>query len=143
MKANELRIGNLVTINNEEHHAKIKSIPLIICGIEKLRSDESAKILLNYLKEEENIVLPAFSQFEKYIEPINLSCEFMTLLGFNETFMGTYSDWDFGCFEDSFNITQDSSGFCYQIHGDWIEIKYVHQLQNLYFALTGKELAIA
>lgn len=25
---------------------------------------------------------------------------------------------------------------------NWLEIKYVHQLQNLYFALTGEELTI-
>lgn len=25
---------------------------------------------------------------------------------------------------------------------DWLEIKHLHQLQNLYFALTGKELEI-
>ena len=84
MKANELRIGNLVTINNEKHYPKMKGINLIVCGIEKLRSDEGAKILLNYPKEQENIVIPAFSQFEQFINPIELSDEFMTFFGFKE-----------------------------------------------------------
>ena len=143
MKANELRIGNLVTINNEEHHAKIKSIPLIICGIEKLRSEEGAKILLNYPKEQENIVIPAFSQFEQFINPIELSDEFMTIFGFKETFMGIYSIWEFDDFGRSFNVTQDSNGFSFQIHGDWKEIKYVHELQNIHFIMTGEELAMS
>ena len=80
MKANELRIGNLVAINNEKHHPKMKAIPLIVCGIEKIRSDESAKILLNYPKEQENIVIPAFSQFEEFVNPIELTGQFMTFL---------------------------------------------------------------
>lgn len=143
MKANELRIGNLVAINNEKHHPKMKAIPLIVCGIEKIRSDESAKILLNYSKEQENIVIPAFSQFEEFVNPIELTGQFMTFFGLKETFMGTYSIWDFEDFGRSFDVTQDSNGFTFQIHGDFIEIKYVHELQNIHFIITGEELAIA
>lgn len=143
MKANELRIGNLVAINNEKHNPKMKAIPLIVCGIEKIRSDESAKILLNYPKEQENIIIPAFSQFEEFVNPIELSYEFMTIFGFKETFMGTYSIWDFEDFGRSFDVTQDSNGFTFQIHGDFLEIKYVHELQNIHFIITGEELAIA
>lgn len=143
MKANELRIGNLVAINNEKHHLKMKAIPLIVCGIEKIRPDESAKILLNYPKEQENIVIPAFSQFEEFVNPIELTGQFMTFFGLKETFMGTYSIWDFEDFGRSFDVTQDSNGFTFQIHGDFIEIKYVHELQNIHFIITGEELAIA
>lgn len=143
MKANELRVGNLVTINNEKHYPKMKGINLIVCGIEKLRSDEGAKILLNYPKKQENIVIPAFSQFEQFINPIELSDEFMTFFGFKETFMGIYSIWEFDDFGRSFNLTQDSNGFSFQIHGDWEEIKYVHELQNIHFITTGEELAMS
>jgi hypothetical protein len=143
MKANELRIGNLVVINNEKHHPKMKAIPLIVCGIEKIRSDESAKILLNYPKEQENIIIPAFSQFEEFVNPIELTGQFMIFFGFKETFMGTYSIWDFEDFGRLFDVTQDSNGFTFQIHGDFIEIKYVHELQNIHFIITGEELAIA
>ena len=121
----------------------MKSINLIVCGIEKLRSDEGVKILLNYPKEQENIVIPAFSQFEQFINPIELSDEFMTIFGFKETFMGIYSIWEFDDFGRSFNVTQDSNGFSFQIHGDWKEIKYVHELQNIHFIMTGEELAMS
>ena len=33
-------------------------------------------------------------------------------------------------------------GFCYGLSSSRTKIKYVHQLQNLYFALTGNELEI-
>ena len=45
--------------------------------------------------------------------------------------------------EDQFNIMHNSfHGFKLSMDGCFVfsEIKYVHQLQNLYFALTGEEL---
>jgi hypothetical protein len=38
--------------------------------------------------------------------------------------------------------TTDCGDSFYSVFGNEIEIKYVHQLQNLYFALTGTELKI-
>lgn len=46
---------------------------------------------------------------------------------------------------DGFSICKDVSGkwFLYNIHSSYMErFKYIHQLQNLYFALVGKELEI-
>lgn len=40
----------------------------------------------------------------------------------------------FGDNERGFHISSEG--------GEWIFIKYVHQLQNLYFALTGEELEV-
>lgn len=49
-------------------------------------------------------------------------------------------------FEDFFIGKLTDYGFAYYIDKNdnqpLISIKYVHQLQNLYFALTGKELTI-
>ena len=36
----------------------------------------------------------------------------------------------------------DSTGFWIPIFTDYTEIKYVHQFQNLFFAITGKELCL-
>lgn len=41
------------------------------------------------------------------------------------------------------HFSEDSNGFWFQIMDKSTKIKYVHQLQNLYFALTGKELEYA
>lgn len=48
-----------------------------------------------------------------------------------------------GWFNFSFGLTiwKDDRLFYDWIDGN-IEVKYLHQLQNLYFALTGKELDI-
>lgn len=45
---------------------------------------------------------------------------------------------------DLFPVVLDKQDGVYWMDFNWdtIEIKYLHQLQNLYFALTGKELEI-
>ena len=45
-------------------------------------------------------------------------------------------------FEDIFWITKDINGFFYWFNGEKKYIKFVHSLQNIYFALTQKELTI-
>lgn len=42
--------------------------------------------------------------------------------------------------EDNHLYDYDNFANCNKI--SWIKIKYVHQLQNIYFALTGEELTI-
>ena len=42
--------------------------------------------------------------------------------------------------EDNHLDDYDNFANCNKIR--WIKIKYVHQLQNIYFALTGEELTI-
>ena len=65
------------------------------------------------------------------ISPIPLTEEWLLKLGFNNNI------FDF-CFEIiDFYITNDESKFMFQ---SCLEIKTVHQLQNLYFALTNNEL---
>jgi hypothetical protein len=69
------------------------------------------------------------------LKPIELTEEWLQKFGFE-----LYDSVEFRHFyrKNDFDLNQD-----YQpIDFDCIEIKYVHQLQNLYFALTGKELEI-
>ncbi len=49
------------------------------------------------------------------------------LLGYMTTDENLQAEWKFGGVEGTWNL---------------LNIKYVHQLQNLYFALTGEELTI-
>jgi hypothetical protein len=74
---------------------------------------------------------------EEYIgfKPIELTYQWLDKFGFEFKDAG-----DFGHYYslEDFDLNQD-----YQpIDFDCIEIKYVHQLQNVYFSLTGKELEI-
>jgi len=80
---------------------------------------------------------------EKF-ETIPLTEEWLTKFGFNRT---TYNDPALDI-ESDFNAeiyyTDDHRLFLHDCDGGKIgrEIQYVHQLQNLYFALTGNELII-
>lgn len=44
--------------------------------------------------------------------------------------------------DGNFTLTKEGSGYYNDYFGLYDRIKYLHQLQNLYFALTGKELQI-
>ena len=44
--------------------------------------------------------------------------------------------------KDLLNLSITPNGFEIFLTFKWINIKHVHQLQNLYFALTGEELTI-
>lgn len=80
--------------------------------------------------------------------PVPLTEEWLLRLGFylndrgHEKQYGPPHDWS-PCY-----IYWDKlSGFCfqfenYQLNYEDIKVEYVHQLQNLYFSLTGKELEI-
>lgn len=126
MKANELRVGNLVS-----YHENIS----VVHGITD--PDYGNGIHIHY----EHTCIGCD---EKLIEPIPLTEELLLKFGFEEygdihdNFM--YKDW----------IWYSLHAKCIDIRkGElqpWtlipLSIKYVHQLQNLYFALTGDELTI-
>jgi len=116
MKATELRLGNLVLYNNEQTH--------IINGYDIADLD--------------------IDPIEDSFTPIPLTEEWLLKFGFEK------NDWKeigklfyYGWAKDSFLIesTRDNTFFCLDGKPETV-IKYVHQLQNLYFALTGEELKI-
>jgi len=70
------------------------------------------------------------------IQPIPLTQEWFLKLGFHK-YKGDNSD----CFLDDFETSCNRKLFFWK--GTYIQnIKYVHQLQNLYFSLTGEELTL-
>jgi hypothetical protein len=115
MKANELRIGNFINRND------IK-LPLTEFSFDLV------KVLYNY-------------------SPIPLTEEWLLKFGFenmtsNERFPWwehkdfIYLDFRILLYENNFYFDNGASEHCGQ------PLKYVHQLQNIYFALTGEELTI-
>ena len=129
MKANELRIGNYTQWANEQDE--------IVVSVDGIEIDpEDKEYLVSYTDlptELENII-----QLE-FFEPIPLTKEWLEKFGFEETKRGwlsaptgeDYKRW-LVCFNDG--------GFSYI--PELTSFKYVHQLQNLYYALTGEELTI-
>lgn len=119
MEAKELRIGNYVEYAGET--VKISGV-----------TEENPfidMITVDYLEYDE-------------IFPIPLTEEWLVKLGFSE--IGGCNEKDFT--NGDYNIFINSIGevnFLFFREGDWYQkISYVHQLQNLYFALTGEELTI-
>lgn len=66
------------------------------------------------------------------LKPIPLTEQWLLKFG-----LSNRKIWVFEIFGDNhrgFHISSEG--------GEWLFIKYVHQLQNLYFALTGEELKV-
>lgn len=149
MEATELRIGNLVdTVNYGNGITSANKQPMWIQSIE-LHSVELCNIndsihdTRRFLKKSLNDIIPIplteewllkFG-FESYDGEIyNPDCEY------SEQFLyqlkSGISYREFRCFP--------SKGWVVKIgdYNDDLEIKFVHQLQNIYFALIGEELTI-
>ena len=115
MKASELRICNLIFTHKEEI--------IVVKDI-----DIEGLILF---KEDQNI-------FDFKCKPIPLTEERLLKFGFEKD----TRDRVMFMFKN-FKISIESESFIhYSMYSNHAKIKYVHQLQNLYFALTGEELTI-
>lgn len=133
MNANELRIGNLVNGT---------------LGIDNVLTVESilSSTLIAFLHSDDKEILYEY-QLEN-LKPIELSPEWLTRFGFRsdlkdwfwiETVKNQYlASNPHGVYLSNTDPDDESKS----ADEFWVklEIQYVHQLQNLYFALTGKEL---
>jgi hypothetical protein len=118
MKANELRIGNLVLDGNKE-------IQVFMLDVDLDRDR------VNYTGIEG-------------LKPIPLTKEWLLKFGFEDvkqyndfSFQKLMNDGLFFCLDDSLEVY---IGQMQYFSHSLVVIKYVHQLQNLYFALTQEEL---
>ncbi len=121
MNAKELRIGNWLEWDNEYYQIEIGSF------YTQLKSEDGRRL---------------FNE----IKPIPLTPEILKKAGFRKinyydgnSFGLKISDsHEFVCNERVFYLACDDSFYNEVLD----HIKYLHQLQNLYFALTGEELNI-
>ena len=131
MKANELRLGNLVYGVSDR--------------IEKVTHITEKEVKTNLLKLDAESQLLNFND----IRPIPLTEEWLLKFGFEFNHQNEY--WKHYQNDKGFNISQwvhptkfagfEKFGAFY--YGDsYLEVKYVHTFQNLYFALTGEELEV-
>lgn len=130
MEAKELRIGNLIKCLNTNNGL---DIALIVDSI-------SFGLIGCYDIKKEHCHF--YGSIEK-VYPIPLTEEWLVKFGFkNDNFYNTYAlkEYCIDIKDGEFNVMNDpcSSAGCYYL----TTIKYVHQLQNLYFALTGEELEL-
>lgn len=148
MEVNELRIGNWIFCNKSYINK-----PVRVTGINIVdRRDNQTGIYEQFIYLNEHDLLKNDEFNEKWIDykqgvlnlndvsPIPLTEEWLVKFGFElqignhilENHWGHLIRW-----HDSIIITDDISNHS---KGLTVKIEYVHQLQNLYFALTGEEL---
>ena len=123
MKAQELRVGNLVKLNDQA-----ETITDIVSDHGKYFVDTYKHIL---------IFLDNHS-----LKPIPLTEEWLIRLGFEKHFNGYFCERDYLLLkqhklENKWFVWVNKVGDI-----DCTRINSVHQLQNLYFALTGQELEL-
>lgn len=115
MKQNELRIGNWVHIGGKD------------TTIGELFDDGVTTDLDRH----------QYEYIYEVLKPIPLTEEWLLKFGFKEGQISTMVyEWRIA----DHRLQTDLHFFIWMGYKDGIEIKYVHQLQNLYFALTGEEL---
>jgi len=124
MKPNELRIGNLVRYANDGSNCIVTLVGELGLSVEVVKTKEITWI-----------------EFEEF-EPILLTPEILEKAGFAYNDL----DGDSGFWQIKhpnaaglIQILEGEEGFTYSFQST---IKHLHQLQNLYFALTGEELDI-
>lgn len=136
MKASELRIGNLVYVTDNLTNLIFKEItPINIHNLMHLTGWDKSPVDIEF-------------------EPIPLTEEWLEKLGLikrNQTEElpeelqqpdidkdgGIWYTWVKGVF----NLEIQSNGeIWFELYSHYKHIKWVHELQNLYFALTGEEL---
>ena len=142
MEAKELRIGNYVHHKANTWSSRVDTHP----------NNKSFDFIWD---ESDWYGLCQGLMFLEYIEPIPITEEWLLRFGFEEN-DGMYNNFVIPCdevgskhsaryvkspFEDEngwFYNNDQSDASCYEIR----KIEHVHQLQNLYFALTGNELKL-
>jgi hypothetical protein len=140
MKANELRIGNLVEVSNNYslrpkgwEVAYIHAINIDNCII----SWEREFFVCNYK--------PFIDSKEPHINPIPLTEEWLERFGFQKNAIGFWQIKN-----PLSRLNQPSDGWYLNSEGEltkslsefFIRIKYVHNLQNFWYNLTGSELTL-
>jgi hypothetical protein len=100
----------------------------------------------NWVRQRES---DTYIQIEQYLlcaeelchyEPIPITEEWLLKFGFEKTMSWTYVKDLVGNLKLVYYLGEKGWSMGFKSYSDFPNLKYVHQLQNLYFALTGEEL---
>ena len=134
MEARELRIGNLFNPCDTKSGVCVPNSS-IVWRVGMI--DKFGKIAVIEPEQHDTIYLTI-----NECSPIPLTEDWLLKFGFVEKAKFFYKEG----FCIGYLTTEDNLQieYCIAGHGGWkvLELKYVHQLQNLYFFLTGEELKI-
>ena len=97
--------------------------------------------------EVNTVCVETFVKFNYQIKPIELNEGWLEKLGLNKStldndFEPNEPKW-YSWIKGAFNLEiQENGEIWFEVYSHYIHVKWVHQLQNLYFALTEEELII-
>ena len=125
MKANEFRVTNFVDYNGE-------MFPIIFIGLDSvvlIRKDQSTSTV----------------KLDR-IKPISITDKILLSCGFKKR-KSCFGYWIYEImFQHTvFSVEEVDLGLCYFYIGNThvTQTRYVHELQNLYFSITGEELVFS
>ena len=141
MKPNELRLGNLFYPINRSGHVHIPiEIPFKIHSI----GNEIEAVKFDQIPAQVEKI-PTFQLRD--LSEIPITEKWLLDFGFKKSTAGEGGDNYVEYYENSnLVICNWGDGFIMSnsfSHGIRVSLKYVHQLQNLYFAITAKELKLS
>lgn len=130
IQANELRIGNYVYDDFNEIH--------------RVESVQSNRLIEYNGSGDPNVIISKLDGCDRfyvsdYVNPIPLTEEILLKCGFEKFLKGIKGSDIHDTYRLGFFQIENHFGI-YLFHG--IEIKHTHQLQNLFFAISGHELNI-
>ena len=121
MKETELRIGNIVEIIHIDYGRKINAI--------------NVYDLVSIHEESESLSFHPIPLTEEWVKKFGFESDFDRILPYQIGYKKNEIVLD-----SNFILTVE--GQVSDLHSLGKELKFVHELQNLYFALTGEELTL-
>ena len=157
MNENELRIGNIVLVSNEQCHPQLKDVLMKVTSIQHRHDLPEYSVRIERVVKDKFDVNVDYGQLMRFIKPIPLTEELLLKCGF--TFSNLYLAYihdelwveikqndgkgywriesDNGEYDNKWYLTSEAE---YTVSEKPIE--YLHQLQNLYYGLTGDDLEV-
>jgi len=141
IQATELRVGNLVMTNNSKYRTNDVGKIACVVSIDSENNFEDKKGTATvYLIDDK--YKDTHGQWLHFYEPIPITEEWLFKFGFVDGHK-CEEYHNFIILDPFFIVAYKKNNYHLHVYGKFnIEIKYIHQLQNLYFALTGKELEL-
>lgn len=140
----DLRIGNIVYVDNEKYHAEIKNVPMVVKSISRNYWHGEGYILYCELDKliPEKYNWKSYAQNIEFLKPIEISKEWLLKFGFVEQSpLGQRTFFAYGnltvelCAENQNAFYFNGTLLCFH--------KYIHNLQNIVYSLFGVELNCA
>lgn len=146
MKANKLRLGNIVMVDNPEHHPRLKGIELRVIGVEEtiFKGKKDFSIRLEDVRNRET-----YAKLIRFIKPVKLTEDVLLRFGFVKSVrQSTKLFREYHLNHGSYRIkaiAHDDGAWLWKIDGFEFEAGKgwsLHRLQNVFHDLFDEEMEV-